>query len=101
MATDSFKHSDGLNEFVFKIAVQVDSLEGVYNVIAQDGPRDAQSRFSMPRKGEAMPLSIKNEAPTAFIIGFKMPEDTTFYPYYRVELKGTTIEMQHTNAYQF
>ena len=100
VAIDSFKHSDGLNEFLFKIAVKVDSNKGVYTVTAQDGPRDAAAQFTMPRNGETLPVSIKNEAPTAFVIGFKMPDDTTFYPYYRVGLIGTAIEMQYTNAYK-
>jgi hypothetical protein len=100
VATDSFNHSDGLNDFLFKIAVKADSNKGVYTVVVQDGPRDATAQFTMPRNGEALPVSVKKEVPTAFVIGFKMPEDTTFYPYYRVGLIGTAIEMQYTNAYK-
>ena len=100
VAADSFTHTDGLNEFLFKIAVKADSPQGVYTLVANDGPRDAQSQFTLPKNGESLPVFIKTEAPNAFVIGFKMPDDTAFYPYYRVGVLGTTITMQYTNAYK-
>ncbi len=100
VAADSFRHKDGPNEFVFSVSVEAGAQPGVYTVSVSDGPRDAEAQFTMPKNGHHLPVFVQPQPPLAFVVGFKMPHDTAFYPYYRVGLIGTTIEMQYTHAYK-
>lgn len=95
---------DQLNHFVFAVKVIADSnvTSGLYDVDADFGPNYAGSSFTMPKGGEDLkPLIRKGTKPYTFIIGFKIPNDTTFYDYFEVSSDRHNTKMQYIKAYTF
>ncbi len=95
---------DTLNNFMFSIKVVADSqvTQGTYDVDADFGPNFAEGQFTMPKGGEDfIPAVRKGDRPNTFIVGFKMPKDTTFYDYYEVAGSKGQTEMRYIKAYSF
>ena len=95
---------DPLNHFTYTIKVIADSevTSGAYDVDAEYGPNFAEGVMSMPKGGEDLkPLIRKGDGPYTYIIGFKMPGDTTFYDYYEVTSDKEHTKMQYIKAYTF
>ena len=95
---------DSLNKFTFSLTVKADSQieKGVYDVSAVWGNNTAESKFTMPKGGEALtPILRKSSKPNAFIIGFKAGKDTTFNDYYEVSGVNGTIKMMYVKSYSF
>jgi len=95
---------DALNKFTFSVKVIADSnvKEGVYDVDVDYGPNFAEGKFTMPKGGEDFrPVVRKGKTPYTYIIGFKIPEDTTFYDYFEVSSSKANTKMQYIKAYTF
>ena len=95
---------DELNHFVFSVKVIADSniASGVYDVDADYGPNYAMGQFTMPKGGEDLvPIIRRGASPYTFVIGFKQPNDTTFYEYFEVKSSRKTTKMQYLKAYTF
>jgi len=95
---------DNLNHATFSVKVVTDSnaQPGVYTVIAASGANTAKGQFTMPRKGEGYPVAMrKGDAAYCYVIGFKIPDDTTFYDYFEVRSKNDTIKMRYLKSYSF
>lgn len=95
---------DPLNHFIFSVKIIADSniRSGVYDVDVDYGPNFAGGRFTMPQGGENLkPLIRKGNTPYTYIIGFKVPGDTTFYEYFEVYSNRKTTKMQYLKAYTF
>lgn len=95
---------DKLNHSAFSVKVVADSnaLTGVYTVIAASGANTAKGQFTMPKKGEDYPIVIRRgDAVYSYVIGFKIPDDTTFYDYFEVRSKNDTIKMRYLKSYSF
>ena len=95
---------DHLNHFTFSVKVIADSniTHGVYDVDADYGPNFAEGQFTMPKGGEDLkPIIRKGGAPYTFVIGFRMPGDTTFYDYFEVSSSRATTKMQYLKTYAF
>jgi hypothetical protein len=96
--------NDSLNHFKFSIQVIPDSNagRGVYDVDADFGPNFAEGQFSMPKGAEDLtPIIRKGIAPNTFIIGFKVPDDTTFYEYFEVSSSKAATKMLYIKTYTF
>jgi hypothetical protein len=94
--------ADDLNHFTFSVKVIADSniAHGVYDVDAGYGPNFAKGQITMPIGGEDLkPVIRKGNAPYTFIIGFRMPGDTTFYDYFEVRSSKATTKMQYLKVY--
>ena len=95
---------DTLNHFTFKVTVTADSLieKGVYDVAAAYGNDEAEGKFTMPKGGETFAVGMRRALqPHTYIIGFYMPNDTTFNEYYSVSGTGGRLIMQYTKSYKF
>lgn len=95
---------DTLNDFRFQVRVVADSAieKGVYDVDVDYGPNFASGQFTMPKGGEHLVPVIKTgSSPYSFIIGFRLPDDTTFYEYYEVTSNKQSTKMQYINTYSF
>jgi hypothetical protein len=95
---------DTLNHFTFKVTVTADSLieKGVYDVAAAYGNDEAEGKFTMPKGGETFAVGMRRAPqPHTYIIGFYMPNDTTFNEYYSVSGTGGRLIMQYTKSYKF
>ncbi len=95
---------DTLNDSRFQIRVVADSAieNGVYDVDVDYGPNFASGQFTMPKGGEHLVPVIKTgSSPYSFIIGFRLPDDTTFYEYYEVTSNKQSTKMQYINTYSF
>jgi len=95
---------DTLNNFTFSIKIIADSsvAQGVYDVDADYGPNYAAGQFTLPTGAEnATPVIHTDSAGHSFVIGFKIPGDTTFYDYYQVAGTRTSMKMQYIKAYTF
>ena len=95
---------DSLNDFRFQIRVIADSAvqNGVYNVDVDYGPNFASGQFTMPKGGEhLLPVIKSGNSPYTYIIGFRLPDDTTFYEYYEVSSNKQSTKMQYINTYSF
>lgn len=95
---------DPLNHFIFSVKVIADSniRSGVYDVDADYGPNFAEGQFTMPQGAWDMkPIIRKGNSPYTYIIGFKVPGDTTFYEYFEVRSNRITTKMQYLKAYTF
>ncbi len=95
---------DSLNHFIFSVKVVADSsiAAGVYDIAVNYGPNMASGQFTMPKGGEDLPVSMRRGAePYTFIVGFKMPGDTTFYDYYQVSATRSNTKMQYIKSYIF
>lgn len=103
VAEDSIRHrGDGLNQFTFRVVVTKAPERGVYTVNAQDGPNKGETQFTLPKRGEDFQVVMhKDPTKARMAIGFQVPGDKAFYPYYEVVSEGKTIRAQYTNAYQF
>jgi len=95
---------DQLNHFMFSVKVIADSnvRSGVYDVDADYGPNFAEGQFTMPTGIEdAKPVINKGKEPYTYIIGFQLPNDTTFYEYFQIQSDRKTTKMQYIKAYTF
>ncbi len=95
---------DPLNHFTFSVKVVADSniKSGVYDIDADYGPNFAEGQLTMPKGGEDLkPLIRKGNAPYTYVIGFKVPGDTTFYDYFEVSSTRANTKMQYVKAYTF
>lgn len=95
---------DTLNNFRFQIRVVADSAieKGVYDVDVDYGPNFASGQFTMPKGGEHLAPIIKTGLqPYSYIIGFRLPDDTTFYEYYEISCTKQSTKMQYINTYSF
>lgn len=103
VAEDSIRHSaDGLNQFTFRVTVEKAPERGVYTVKAQDGPNKGETQFTLPKGGEDFQVVMhKDPTKARMAIGFQVPGDKAFYPYYEVVSEGKTIRAQYTTAYRF
>jgi hypothetical protein len=96
--------NDSLNHYTFSIKIIPDSSagQGVYDVDADFGPNFAEGQFTMPKGGEDLaPIIKRGVAPNTFIIGFKVPDDTTFYEYFEVSGSKAATKMRYIKAYTF
>lgn len=104
VATAQMPIKDELNNFTFSIKVVADSevKAGVYDVDVDFGPNFAEGKFTMPKGGEELkPLIRTGSNPYTYIIGFKVPNDTTFYDYFEVSSSKDHTKMQYIKAYSF
>ena len=95
---------DALNHFTFSIKVIADSdiTDGIYDVDADYGPNFAEGKFAMPKGIEdAKPIIRKGSEPYTFIIGFRLPGDTTFNDYFLVSGTKHSTKMEYIKAYTF
>jgi hypothetical protein len=94
--------NDPLNHFIFSVKVVADSnvSSGVYDVDVDYGLNFAEGQFTMPKGGEDLTPLIRKDN-TGFIIGFRVPNDTTFYDYFEVRASKKTTKMQYIKAYSF
>jgi hypothetical protein len=94
---------DSLNHFVFSVKVIADSniRSGVYDVDVDYGPNFAEGQFTMPKGGEDFVPVIRKVNASKFIIGFKVPRDTTFYDYFEVSSNKKSTRMQYLKGYTF
>jgi len=96
--------NDPPRNFTFSVKVIADSnmAAGEYYIDADYGPNFNEGHLVMPKGGESfLPIIKKANEPNAFIIGFKMPGDTTFYEYFEVSTDKHATKMQYTKAYSF
>lgn len=96
--------SDPLNHFVFSVKVIADSnvANGVYDIDADYGPNYAAGQLVLPEGcKDAKPVIRKGSQPYTFIIGFRLPHDTTFYDYMEVSSSKNQTKMQYIKAYSF
>lgn len=95
---------DKLNNSKFVVKLRADSQVryGVYDVEVSYNKNEAKGMFTMP-KGitHIVPLISKNVSNYTCIIGFKMPDDTTFYPYFEVTGSNNNINMNYIRGYNF
>ncbi len=95
---------DTLNSFVYTIRVIADSnvKSGVYDIEAEYGPNFATSKLTMPgSKGSLIPVIRKGPEPYSHIIGFRLPDDTTFNEYYLVVSSKSSTKMRYLKSYTF
>jgi hypothetical protein len=93
---------DSLNKFNFKIAVVADSYIalGAYRVHAYCGPDSAVGVFRLPKGGEFYRPSIRKAlSANTYTIGFKIPNDTTFYDYFSVKASHKSFTMDYIKTY--
>ena len=99
-----------INHAVFSVAIVVDSDQmraGLYDVRAAFGESVAEGKFSMPKGGEKnKPIVRKAKEPFRYVVGFKVPDDTTFYEYFEVQAQrspgvATIIGMKYLKSYSF
>jgi len=96
--------ADTLNKFTYSIRVIADSsgARGGYKVESAYGPNIASSKFTMPKGIEDnVPMLRKGPGACHYIVGFKLPDDTTFYTYYDILATSTTTKMAYINSYSF
>lgn len=104
---DSLKEmvkEDTLNKAVFSVKIIADSMgrEGVYNVNSVFGENVASSMFTMPKGGEKYkPILKKKSEMYTYIVGFHVPNDTTFYEYYEISANKGSILMRYVKSYTF
>ncbi|RYD52946.1 MAG: hypothetical protein EOP52_02015 [Sphingobacteriales bacterium] len=101
VAVDSIQHTDALNTFTFRVTITKASEAGVYTVEAVDGPNRGTTQFTMPKGATDYPVAMRRGGTSRMEIGFRMPDEPTFYPYYEVVAENKTIRAQYTNAYKF
>lgn len=92
------------NKFVFSVKVIADSsvTSGVYSVDADYGPNLAVGQFTLPKGAEhAKPDIRKGKEKYTYIIGFRMPGDTTFNEYFEVASEKSQTKMRYIKAYSF
>jgi hypothetical protein len=76
--------------------------DGVYDVDVDFGPNFAESKMTLPKGGEHFtPVIRKGSQSYSYIIGFRIPEDTTFYDYFEVTSTRGQTKMQYIKAYTF
>ncbi len=95
---------DKLNHFFCSVKIIADSniAAGVYDIDADYGPNFAEGKLTMPKGAENSRLLVrKGTIPCSFIIGFRIPDDTTFYDYFEVDFSKTATKMQYIKAYTF
>lgn len=96
--------NDTLNDFNFSVTIRADSnvANGIYDVTAVHGVNTAEGKFTMPKGAEKYkPIIKKGSDPETFIVGFKIPKDTTFYEYFEVTGHKLNIGMKYLKSYTF
>lgn len=95
---------DTLNNFIatIKIVADSNSATGVYEIETEFGPNLAINKFSLPKgMTNGTPKLKKTNEKYTYIVGFMLPEDTTFYDYYQVSFDKQTTKMQYIKSYYF
>jgi hypothetical protein len=95
---------DTLNHSIFAVQVIADSnvKSGVYMVKAAFGLNKSHGLFTMPKGGETFkPILRKGNTPYSYIVGFNVPNDTTFHDYFLVSSDGNATKMQYVKSYSF
>ncbi len=93
---------DTLNNFTATIKIVADSnvAGGVYEIETEFGPNLAINKFSLPKgMTNGTPKLKKTNEKHTYIIGFLLPDDTTFYDYYQVSFDKQTTKMQYIKSY--
>lgn len=104
---DSFSEpvtDDTLNNFTATIKIVADSnaANGVYEIETEFGPNLAINKFSLPKgMTNGTPKLKKTTEKHTYIIGFILPDDTTFYDYYQVSFDKQTTKMQYIKSYYY
>lgn len=95
--------TDSLNKGVFSIIVSADSAvnEGVYDIEANYGPNNAKGKLTMPKGMEHVVPSVVHTDSNTYVIGFHVPEDTTFYSYLEVTSTHDKTDMRYIRSYSF
>lgn len=105
--------AEGGGKAIFAVAIVVDSDKirpGLYDVRALYDTLRAEGKFSMPKGGEKYKPEVrKGKDPFQFIVGFRVPGDTTFYEYFEAVAqrskegneRHTTIGMKYLKSYSF
>ena len=96
--------NDQLNDFIFSVTVRADSQvkDGVYAIRAAYGFDVANGTFTMPKGLEDYKLSLrKGTSAYTYIIGFLVPDDTTFHDYFEVAGTKTSISMKYLKSYTY
>lgn len=97
--------ADDVNHGVFYATIVVDSdviQKGIYDVRAAYGNNTAEGKFMMPKGGERYKPQIrKAKEPYRYVVGFRTPDDTTFYEYFEVTAQRLTIGMKYLKSYSF
>ena len=91
-----------LNKYIFSVKVIADSAvaSGVYDVDADFGPNLAVGQFTLPKGMEQVKPEIrKGKEKYSYIIGFRMPGDTTFNEYFEVTCEKKQTKMKYVKAY--
>jgi hypothetical protein len=105
IAADSMSIAeDSLNQsqFSVKVTTTAKTAEGKYGVQANWGYNPAETQFTLPKGGETfIPVLRKGQQPYTYIIGFNIPDDTTFYDYFQVQGNQGGIRMQYIKTYSF
>ena len=104
VAADEMPVKDPLNHFTFGIKVIADTAvkQGVYDIHANYEFFTRDDQFIMPKGGEDFRPAIRRDtAPYTYIIGFKVPGDTTFYDYFQVSASKTGMSMKYVKGYTF
>ena len=97
-------NDDPLNRFTYTLRVVADSdiKSGTYDVDVDYGPNFAEGFMSMPKGGEDLkPIIRKGDGPYTYIVGFRLPNDTTFCDYYQVFSDKSHTKMEYIKAYTF
>jgi hypothetical protein len=95
---------DTLNKFTATIKIVADSnvASGVYEIETEFGPNLAINKFSLPKgMTNGTPKLKKTNEKHTYIIGFLLPDDTTFYDYYQVSFDKQTTKMQYIKSYYY
>ena len=95
---------DTLNNFTATIKIVADSnaANGVYEIETEFGPNLAINKFSLPKgMTNGTPKLKKTNEKHTYIIGFLLPDDTTFYDYYQVSFDKQTTKMQYIKSYYY
>ncbi len=95
---------DTLNKFTATIKIVADSnaANGVYEIETEFGPNLAINKFSLPKgMTNGTPKLKKTSEKHTYIIGFLLPDDTSFYDYYQISFDKQTTKMQYIKSYYY
>ena len=95
---------DKLNDDISKVVVTADTgiKGGIYDVHAEFGKNIADGKFTMPKGLTAYTVKVKKtDTPYMYMVGFLLPDDTTFHPYLQVKADKVAIGMKYVKSYTF
>lgn len=95
---------DTLNNFMATIKIVADSnaVNGVYEIETEFGPNLAINKFTLPKgMTNGIPQLKKANQKHTYIVGFKLPDDTTFYDYYQISSDKQSTKMQYIKSYYY